>query len=139
MDEIRFKRYKEKINYIINNINDLPFKPKNKFEKRGIFYSLQTSIESIVDLVAMTVKDLGSEVKDDATNIDFLTQQRDINLELAENLKKANGLRNLLVHRYNDIDEKIIMDSVKEIKTLLLDWIEQIEMILNGIKDKKSN
>jgi uncharacterized protein YutE (UPF0331/DUF86 family) len=56
MDELRFKRYRDKSNYIIDNIKDLPINPKNKFEKRGIFYSLQTSIEAIMDLTAMLVK-----------------------------------------------------------------------------------
>ena len=58
MDELRIKRYKDKINYIIDNIKDLPTEPKNELEKRGIFYSLQTSIESTIDLIAMLVKEL---------------------------------------------------------------------------------
>jgi uncharacterized protein YutE (UPF0331/DUF86 family) len=67
MDEIRLKRYRDKINYIVDNIKDLPIKPNNIFEKRGIFYSIQTAIESVIDLVAMLVKDLGIQVKDDET------------------------------------------------------------------------
>ena len=133
MDELRIKRYNDKINYIVDNIMDLPREPKSKFEKGGIFYSLQTSIETTMDLVAMLVKDLGVPVKDDALNISKIINRRKLNSELGEKLKKANGLRNILVHRYNEFEEQLILDSVEEIKTLLYQWIEIVESILNEI------
>ena len=49
MDELRIKRYRDKIQHIFEYIQDLPLEPKNELEKRGIFYSLQTSIESLID------------------------------------------------------------------------------------------
>lgn len=133
MDELRLKRYRDKINYIFDNIDDLPKKPKNKFEKRAIFYSIQTSIESMIDIVAMVIKDLGIQVKDDELNITTIVKERNLNPELGEKLKKANGLRNILVHRYNEIDEQIILDSVDEIKDLLYQWLDIVEMTLNEI------
>jgi uncharacterized protein YutE (UPF0331/DUF86 family) len=133
MDELRLKRYHDKINYIIDNIDDLPQKPKNKFEKRAIFYSFQTSIESMIDMVAMLIKDLGIPVKSDELNILTIVKERNLNSELGEKLKKANGLRNILVHRYNEVDEQIILDSVDEIKDLLYQWLEIVEATLNEI------
>jgi len=133
MDELRLKRYRDKINYIFDNIDDLPKKPKNKFEKRAIFYSIQTSIESMIDIVAMVIKDLGIQVKNDELNITTIVKERNLNSELGEKLKKANGLRNILVHRYNEIDEQIILDSVDEIKDLLYQWLDIVEMTLNEI------
>ncbi|MHA1699976.1 MAG: HepT-like ribonuclease domain-containing protein [Promethearchaeota archaeon] len=65
MDVIRKKRYRDKINYIATNIDDLSIIPRNSLEKKGIYYSLQTIIEATIDLVAMCVKDLGLEVKSD--------------------------------------------------------------------------
>lgn len=134
MDEIRYKRYKDKINYIVDCIKDLPITPKNKFEKMGIFYLIQTSIESMIDLVAMIVKDLGIQVKDDTTNISELVEKRKINIKLANTLNKANGLRNILVHRYNGVDEQIILESVEDVKKLLYEWLDIIEEILNEIR-----
>ena len=133
MDELRLKRYHDKINYIVDNIEDLPIDTKNKFEKRGIFYSIQTAIESMVDLVAMLIKDLGVQVKDDEINITTIVKKRNLNPELGVKLKKANGLRNILVHRYNEIDEQIILDSVDEIKELLYQWLDIVEATLNEI------
>ena len=134
MDELRNKRYNDKIQHIFVYIQDLPLKPKNELEKRGIFYSLQTSIEAVVDLTAMIVKDLGIQVKDDNCNITEIIKIKKLNPELGEKLKKANGLRNIIVHRYNDVDEQIILDSVQEVKDLLLNWVKIIEDILNEIR-----
>ncbi len=134
MDELRSKRYRDKIQHIFNYIQELPLEPKNELEKRGIFYSLQTSIEAMVDLIAMLVKDLGIQVKDDIINISEIVKVRNIDFELGEKLKKANGLRNIIVHRYNEIDEQIILESVGEVKYLLLRWIEIIEECINEIR-----
>jgi len=134
MDELRIKRYHDKIQHIFDYIRDLPLEPKNELEKRGIFYSLQTSIEAMIDLIAMLVKDLGTQVKDDNKNISEIVKKRNINPELGEKLKKANGLRNIIVHRYNEIDEKLIIDSTGEVKDLLLHWIKIIEECINEIK-----
>jgi len=133
MDELRIKRYRDKINHIIDYIEDLPIEPRNELEKRGIFYSLQTSIEATIDLVAMLIKDLGIQVKDDYTNISEIVKARKLKSELGEKLKKANGMRNIIMHRYNDFEEQIILNSVEEIKDLLYQWIKIVEEILNEI------
>ncbi len=134
MDNLRIKRYKDKIHHIFDYIQELPVEPKNELEKRGIFYSLQTSIEAMVDIVAMLVKDLGFQVKDDIINISKIVEIRNLDPELSEKLKKANGLRNIIVHRYNEIEEQLILDSVEDIKKLLLKWISIVEEILDEIK-----
>jgi uncharacterized protein YutE (UPF0331/DUF86 family) len=134
MDELRIKRYRDKIQHIFEYIQDLPLEPKNELEKRGIFYSLQTSIEATVDLTAMLVKDFGIQVKEDNENISEILKIRNIDPDLGEKLKKANGLRNIIVHRYNEIDEKLILDSIKEIKDLLMRWIKIIEEAINELK-----
>jgi len=131
MDELRSKRYKDKIQHIFDYIQDLPLIPKNELEKRGIFYSLQTSIEAMVDLIAMLVKDLGIQVKDDNYNINEIIKIKKLNPELGEKLSQANGLRNIIVHRYNAVDDQIILDSVQEVKDLILKWVRIIEDSLN--------
>ena len=89
MDNLRKKRYRDKINYIIDSLKLLPVEPKNELEKRGIFYSLQSSIASVVDLIAMAIKDLGVPVGEDESNISEIIKKREINPKLGENLKKA--------------------------------------------------
>jgi uncharacterized protein YutE (UPF0331/DUF86 family) len=130
MDALRKKRYQDKINYILDSFKVLEEDPKNELEKRGIFYTLQTSIEAVVDLIAMAIKDLGIPVKDDETNIMELVNRESLNEILGLKLKKANGMRNIIVHRYNEFEEKIILNSIKEIKTLLMNWLDIIEKMV---------
>ncbi|MHA1584168.1 MAG: DUF86 domain-containing protein [Promethearchaeota archaeon] len=131
MKQERMLSYKTKIDFIIDNVRNFPIQPQNELEKKGIYYCIQTSIESIIDLIAMAVKDLGIPVKDDASNIDSIIQNRHLEQDLGEKLKKANGLRNILVHRYNGLNEKFIFQSLEEIKTLAYNWIDQIEKIIH--------
>jgi len=127
----RLKRYHDKINYIVDNLKDIPEKPANDLEKKGIFYSLQTSIESTIDLVAMAAKDLGFQVQDDSTNIGNLVKNRQVDVVVGEQLNRANGLRNILVHRYNGVDDQIILSSVSEIKQVVFQWMDIIEGVIN--------
>ncbi|MHA1130559.1 MAG: type VII toxin-antitoxin system HepT family RNase toxin [Candidatus Helarchaeota archaeon] len=133
MDELRLKRYKDKINYIVDKLKDIPRQPKTEFEKDGIFYAVQTSIEAMMDIIAMLVKDLGTPVKDDANNIAVIIQKRKLKPKLGEDLNKANGLRNILVHRYNKVDEDIVLNSIKKIKKLLFKWLDIVEGILHEL------
>ena len=130
MDDLRLKRYRDKINYVVDSINLINSNPRTELEKRGIFYSLQTSIESVIDLIAMSVKDSGIPIKDDNQNITEFVKISKINPESGEKLKKANGMRNIIVHRYNQFEEDIILNSIREVKILLLEFIERIEVFL---------
>ena len=133
MDQLRNKRYQDKIQHIFDYIQELPLEPRNELEKRGIFYSLQTSIEAMTDLIAMLVKDLGIQVKGDNYNINEIIKIKKLDPELGNKLSQANGLRNIIVHRYNAVDDQIILDSVQEVKDLLLKWVRIIEDNLNDI------
>ena len=86
-----------------------------------------------MDLIAMLIKDLGIQVKDDSTNISEIVKLRKLNPELGDKLKKANGLRNIIVHRYNEVDEYIILKSVKEVKDLVFHWMNILEEILSEL------
>ncbi|MHA1438180.1 MAG: HepT-like ribonuclease domain-containing protein [Promethearchaeota archaeon] len=72
-------------------------------------------------------------VGEDESNISEIVKKRDIDPKLGEDLKKANGMRNIIVHRYNEIEEDIILNSVEEVKTLLMNWLDIIEELLEEI------
>ncbi len=128
---MRYKRYRDKISYIVDHLENLPQSPKNRLEKSATFYDLHTSIEAAIDMVAMYVKDKGLQVDDDYTNLERLVE---LNIEppLVSNLKQTNGLRNYLVHRYNTFDEKIVLNAIPTVKKTLYQWIEVLEEFLNA-------
>jgi uncharacterized protein YutE (UPF0331/DUF86 family) len=127
MKEERAVRYKDKIDYIVSSLEAIPEEPAGDLEIRGVFYSLHTAVEAAMDLVAMLLKDTGKKIEDDYTNIEVLEEAGIITEQLAENLKKCNGLRNYLVHRYDKLNDKIALDSVVEVKKNLYDFIEVVE------------
>ncbi len=127
MKEERAIRYKDKIDYIVSSLEAIPEEPSGNLEIRGVFYSLHTAVEAAMDLVAMLLKDTGEKIEDDYTNIEVLEVAGIITGQLAENLKKCNGLRNYLVHRYDKLIDKIALDSVEDVKKNLYDFIEVVE------------
>jgi len=137
MKKDRIARYREKMEYIIEALEQIPEKPERPIEISGIFYNLHTSIESAMDIIAMLLKDLGLRVEDDYSNIEKLVEFKVIDKKLGEKLKMCNGLRNWLVHRYNRIDTKIVLESVDEVEEILMKLIEKVEGVLNEIFAEK--
>jgi uncharacterized protein YutE (UPF0331/DUF86 family) len=106
LNEERKSRYRSKIGYIIEKMDTIPDDTTmlDELGIDGILYRVQTSIEAAMDLVAMLVRDIGIEVKDDYDNIDSIEKKNIIRKEIAEELKRLNGMRNAIVHKYGDLD-----------------------------------
>lgn len=130
MKEERAIRYREKIDFIVSSLESIPKKTKGDLEVSGVLYKLHTSIEAAMDLAAMLLKDQGKKIEDDYANIESLKESGTITEALAVKLKKCNGLRNYLVHRYNKVDDEIALDSVGEVKKTLYDFVGVVEGIL---------
>ena len=61
----------------------------------GIFYELHTAIEASMGVVAMLLKDTGEVVEDDYSNITRLSEIGIIPMDIADRLRKCNGLSKL--------------------------------------------
>ncbi|MHA1688297.1 MAG: DUF86 domain-containing protein [Promethearchaeota archaeon] len=130
----RREQYKRKLEFILDKISKLP----NNFEENiflidALFYRLQVSIDATMDIIAMLCKDFGISVKDDYTNLDEIEKLKKFDDKLIINLRRWNGLRNRLVHKYNKIDESIIIEEKVKIVNGLKQFIQQTEMILNEL------
>ena len=133
MDAERKARYKEKIKYVVYNlriVKELVPDP-NEIETLALYYALSTSIESVMDIIAMVVKNSGEVPKGDEYNINFIEKENFIESDTAIHLKKCNGLRNFLVHQYNGVDREIVLASVADVKKTLTQFIEIVEVYLN--------
>lgn len=127
----RIERYRAKINYIVQNLENLPEERSSKITVDALYYEVFTAIEAAMDLVAMFLKDNGYIVTDDYANIDLLINNQEISVEIGNGLKECNGLRNILVHRYNGVDQQRVEDVIEHIKSILYLWIEIVEGMLN--------
>ncbi len=130
----RLARYRDKMAYIIVHLAEIDrvLPSPTGIVLHGVFYNLQTSIESAMDIAAMLVRDLGLVPKGDRENLKALVKAGVISQSLAEKLARCNGLRNVIVHRYNNMDEDRVISSVPEVSQTLRKFVELVEMILDG-------
>lgn len=132
MDELRLKRYRDKIGFITEQFTLLEVEPRTPLEEQGILHVLQTSIEAGVDLIAMTLKDLGITVNADYQNIETLVSEGIVAGELGDRLKRLNGFRNAIVHHYNGLEEEVVLESQPFVQETLHEWLKIVEGILNA-------
>jgi uncharacterized protein YutE (UPF0331/DUF86 family) len=110
------ERYLKKIEMLERELEYInSHKITDEVTERAALYSLQTCIESGMDIMAMKVKDLGLVVEDDYTNIEKLIQGNVIALKEGELLKEFNGIRNAVVHKYNSLEMAIIKEALERI------------------------
>lgn len=128
----RKDQYKRKLEFIIDKLSLLPENvEENIFYIDALFYRLQVSIDAAMDIVAMLCKDLGITVKDDYSNIDELEDLDLFKKELLRNLRRLNGVRNVLVHRYNKIDEEQIIKEKENFVKILKEFAKLVEKVIN--------
>jgi len=84
-----------------------------------------------MDIVAMLCKDLGITVKDDYSNIDELEALDLFQKELLRNLRRLNGVKNALVHRYNKIEEEQIIKEKENFVNILKEFVKRVEKVVN--------
>lgn len=128
----RKDQYKRKLEFIIDKITNLPENlDENYFFLDALFYRLQISIDATMDVVAMLCKDLGITVKDDYSNLDALDELSIFSPNLIKNLHQWNGLRNVLVHKYNKIEEDLVLQNKNEVVNTLMTFAKKVEVIIN--------
>jgi len=133
MEIKRVKRYRDKINVIIERCEEIS-EWTEEFESEGFtrdektklatYKAFQEVVESCMDIIAMACKDGKMVPKDDYTNIENIDF---INESMKGVLIEANGLRNRLVHRYNQSDDLIAFVSIKELLPKIEDFVEVIK------------
>ncbi len=85
----------------------------NRVLRKALYKEFQELTEALGDLSAMIAKEEGVLVKDDYTNLERLKTL--LAPDVIENLKRANGLRNVLVHEYNGVDDTLAFESAQEV------------------------
>lgn len=120
MQENKKKRFLQKLEsledrltFIEENFAETDELKENRVLKKALFKEFQELAEALGDLSAMMTQEEGRLVKDDYTNLDGLKPF--LEPDTIKNLKKANGLRNVLVHEYNGIIDELAFESMKEV------------------------
>lgn len=128
----RRDQYIRKLEFIADKITVLPENVKdNIFLMDALFYRLQVSIDAAIDIIAMLSKDLGITVKDDYSNLDELENLNIFPGDFLNEIRRLNGLRNVLVHRYNKIEEELIVSEKDHFVEVLKEFIKIVEKLIN--------
>ncbi|MDI6737923.1 MAG: DUF86 domain-containing protein [Nanoarchaeota archaeon] len=69
--------------------------------------------EAMVDLAFLIITDKGlKQPEDDKGAFGALAKEKIISKELAERLKNAKGMRNIIAHQYGIVDNEIVFHSI---------------------------
>ena len=80
----------------------------------AIEHGLLISIQIIIDIGNHIIAEIGeNEIDEYADIFDRLVKYNILPLEFVENIKGMIGFRNLLVHRYGEIDARIVYDILQ--------------------------
>ncbi len=91
---------------------------EDEVTERALLHSLEIAVETSMDIIAMKIRDMGLKVEDDATNIEKITHEGIVSKSEADFLRQMNGVRNFIVHRYNQLDMGIIHEALSRIREL---------------------
>ncbi|MBI2043305.1 DUF86 domain-containing protein [Candidatus Pacearchaeota archaeon] len=115
--KIREKRYKEKAELVEKRLSEIRewIAEDDEKTKLACYKAFQEIVEAIFDIVAMKIKDSDKIVEDDYKNTEKLVNVKIIDKKDAKILNEANGLRNRIIHKYNNIDDILAKKSIVEI------------------------
>lgn len=100
--------------------------------KDGIYKRIEYSVENVWDICSIINSDLSQGIPRDENNIlDNLMRNGILDVDLVEKLKTMKGFRNIVVHRYGSIDDKISFQTLQEHLEDFHDFTQQVENFLN--------
>jgi uncharacterized protein YutE (UPF0331/DUF86 family) len=77
--------------------------------RRACEKTVESAIESLIDVAALivSIEKLGLP-SDEESIFDMLVKKDILDKEVAEKLKDMKGFRNILIHRYGDVDDRLV-------------------------------
>ncbi len=106
--------------------------------KDGIYKRIEFAIENVLDICAIINTDLELGIPhDDKDIIENLVKKKILSEEMREKLKAMKGFKNIVVHRYGRIDDRIAFEILKENLPDFYAFIGKIEEFLEAYQGKK--
>lgn len=88
-------------------------------------------VEAIVDLAYLVVKGRNTRIpEEDKEVFDILSEEKIISQDLAERLKNAKGMRNIIAHEYGTVNDEIVFHSItEEIEKDVTEFVEAVKRL----------
>ena len=144
-DEKRQSIDKEKVlskidelnNYLekLEEVKPVDFKEyESSIEKKGACERLlQIAVETIIDIANILVSNLKLGIPEDEDKMfEKLREEKVISKNMEKTLKEMKGLRNIIVHKYAEVDDELVFENLENLD----DFSEFIEEIMKFIKKK---
>ena len=109
---------------------------RNQVYRRAVERTLQLIVESATDINNMLLKMLGQKGAVDYFNSFInMAEQNIIPMEFALKIAPSTGLRNILVHEYEEIDDKVVYNSISNCLDHYLEYMDLINRYLKCRRD----
>ena len=132
-------RIRDKIKEIEKYLQELSEITPNSLEEYKQSFKTKAACErysekiicAIIDLAFLVIKEKNLKIPDeDKEAFDILFENKIISEKLAERLKDAKGMRNIISHQYGKVDDEIVFDSITEqLPEDALEFIKQIQVM----------
>lgn len=98
------------------------------FVRKGTERLLQETIEAAIDINTHMLVRVGHAPPDDYfRGFLLLAEQGILTADLAASLAPSAGLRNRLVHEYDDLDDSLVLQAVDKLVRLYPEYVAAIE------------
>lgn len=141
MTELDRALVRRKLTRILRNLDDLTpveglsveeFRSE-RFRQKGTERLLQEIVEAAVDVNLHLLRiHAGPTAPDYYRSFTLLGKEGLIPDDLAQALAPSAGLRNRLVHDYDDLDDRIVLGAVGEARRLYPRYVRAVEALLDG-------
>lgn len=116
------KRFEDKIKEISKSLNELDLIFPISFEsycdyktKAACERYFEKIIESVIDLSFILIKINNLPIPfDELSSFEILSNHEIISDLLCNKLKNAKGMRNRIVHNYDNVNDDLVFESIKE-------------------------
>lgn len=104
--------------------------------KDGIYKRVEFCIENVFDICTIINTDLELGIPgDDEDIIENLVKSEILSEEMEEKLKAMRGFRNIVVHRYGGVDDKLAFEILKENLRDFYAFVRRMEEFLTAQSD----
>src|SRR3989344_6047489 len=100
-------------------------------KKRACERLLHLSIECVIDVCSLLVKGLDLGIPSEEDDMFEKLEKKVITTSMKNKLKLMKGFRNILVHKYSKIDDRIVYKNMKNINDFY-EFKKQITVFLRG-------
>ncbi len=134
MDEERILSKIDSMDQYLKEIEDDMPSNLNEYQdnKRKYERLLHLSIEAVIDVCSLILKNEGLGAPNDEESIlDKLADNKIINQDIAKNVKDMKAFRNVLVHRYGEVDDRKVyeklekLEDFKEFRKRVIEYLEK--------------